>query len=66
MSWEQAVRCADAALLGVKRSGRNAWLGLVTAQGRQPADLRPLADAAVEDWIGDARFEIARGPAAQG
>ena len=66
MSWEQAVRCADTALLGAKRSGRNAWLGLVAVKGNQPEDLRPLSDAPVEGWISDAGLEIARGAAAQG
>ncbi len=51
LDWSAVVDLADAALYTVKRSGRNGWLGLVSAQADTAPALRalvarPLAEAA--------------------
>jgi diguanylate cyclase (GGDEF)-like protein len=63
LSWGDTVNLADSALLHVKRSGRNGWLGLLAAYGDSPEDLRAGARKPLDDWRRSGEVEVAARPA---
>lgn len=59
LDWTAVVDIADAALYKVKRSGRNGWLGLVTAQAESAAALRAAAAQALDAWVASGALQMA-------
>ena len=50
LNWTEVVDLADAALFVVKRQGRDGWLGLVEAQGRDAPALRAGLGRPLRAW----------------
>ena len=59
VDWNATVNLADAALLAVKRAGRNGWLGALSV----PIDSAPLLGQRLRqplaDWLASAELELA-------
>jgi diguanylate cyclase (GGDEF)-like protein len=66
LDWAAVIDVADAALLGVKRGGRNGWMGVLSA--RLPAGdaaletLRAAARGPIDEWIALGGVEVQRSP----
>ena len=58
LGWAAAVELADAALYAVKRSGRNGWLGLVSAQAASAAALREAAATPLAAWRASGALQV--------
>ncbi|MDO9074227.1 MAG: two-component regulator propeller domain-containing protein [Rubrivivax sp.] len=58
LDWAAAVDLADAALYTVKRSGRNGWLGLVSAQAESAAALRAAAARPLAEWRASGALQV--------
>ena len=62
LDWSVVVDLADAALYAVKRSGRNGWLGLVSAQADSAEALRAAAALPLGEWQASGALQIAHSP----
>jgi diguanylate cyclase (GGDEF)-like protein len=59
LSWSDTVNLADSALLSVKRSGRNGWMGLIAAHGHFADELRAGARRPIDEWRRTGEIEVA-------
>jgi diguanylate cyclase (GGDEF)-like protein len=62
VDWHAVLRLADAALYRAKDSGRNAWAGVVAAQGESDAALQAWVRRPLQDWIDTGAVQIETGP----
>jgi diguanylate cyclase (GGDEF)-like protein len=53
LMWEQVVAVADQALYRAKRSGANAWLGVVASEDAAADQFGPRVGNTLEQWIAD-------------
>ena len=58
LDWSAAVDIADAALYAVKHSGRNGWLGLVSASATSVEALREDAAGPWDNWVASGRLQF--------
>ncbi|MGE5233203.1 MAG: two-component regulator propeller domain-containing protein [Acidobacteriota bacterium] len=60
VSWEDVVDLADRALYAAKRSGRDAWVGILAGPGDAPADGQRAAQRALTDPASAAASGVVR------
>ncbi|MCV2370354.1 ligand-binding sensor domain-containing diguanylate cyclase [Roseateles oligotrophus] len=59
LGWTAVVDIADAALYAVKRAGRNACMGVLSAQAASPEALRQAAHRPLADWLASGELQMA-------
>ncbi|MDR7335046.1 two-component regulator propeller domain-containing protein [Roseateles asaccharophilus] len=60
LDWRSAIDLADAALYDAKESGRNAWVGLVSAQAGSDDELQRDVRRPLESWAARGRLKLVR------
>ncbi|MFT7721292.1 MAG: diguanylate cyclase [Roseateles sp.] len=60
LDWRTAIDLADAALYEAKEAGRDAWVGLVSAQAGGEAELLRDVRRPLERWAADGRLQVLR------
>ncbi len=58
LSWEQVVNLADACLYAAKRSGRNAWVGVISTDAATIEDLKPDLTKRLSYLIQEGKLEV--------
>ncbi|KPF43619.1 hypothetical protein IP87_11545 [beta proteobacterium AAP121] len=58
LSWAAVVDIADAALFAVKRSGRDGWFGVVSAEAASVAALKAAAAGTLQDWRASGQLQV--------
>jgi diguanylate cyclase (GGDEF)-like protein len=58
LDWTTVVDLADAAMYGVKRGGRNGWLGVVSARAESAAALRTAAAQPLAVWRAGGELQL--------
>ncbi|MBA4175593.1 MAG: hypothetical protein C0505_03390 [Leptothrix sp. (in: Bacteria)] len=62
LDWAAVIDLADAAPYTVKRSGRNGWLGLVSAQAASAEALRAAAAGPLREWRASGALQMVQSP----
>lgn len=63
LDWRSAIDLADAALYEAKESGRNAWVGLVSAQASSEDELLRDVRRPLESWAARGRLKLVQSTA---
>lgn len=66
VDWSAVVNIADAALYLVKSSGRNGWLGVISARAESAAALRQWSRRPLPDWLRSGDVQVVCSPALAG
>jgi diguanylate cyclase (GGDEF)-like protein len=65
LDWHAAIDLADAALYEAKDVGRNAWVGLVSAEAASDDELRQDARRRLDEWTATGRLVMSTSKAAR-
>lgn len=58
LSWDKVAELADTCLYAVKRSGRNAWIAIISTNLATSDDLTPDLAKQLPDLINDGKLEM--------